>query len=109
MGTNYYAVKKEPCLYGRVIHIGKSSAGWFFQFHDCEYFHTFNQFKTFLDERVRTGEYVIFNEYDEQIEPDRLLKLIENKQNDYHCKRNPENFTYCKNIDGYRFTDDDFC
>jgi hypothetical protein len=35
MGTNYYAVKIEPTVReDRIIHIGKSSAGWKFLFHE---------------------------------------------------------------------------
>ena len=45
MGTNYYAVRKRPSLYDRTIHIGKSSVGWLFLFHDNERFHTYPQFK----------------------------------------------------------------
>ena len=49
MGTCYYAVKKKPSLYNRTIHIGKSSAGWLFLFRDNEEFHTYPQFKKWLE------------------------------------------------------------
>lgn len=108
MGTNYYAVKVKPCLYNREIHIGKSSAGWLFCFESCDKFRTFPQFKRFIDLEVRTGNYVIFDEYNREVEPDYLLNLIDNKQKDKHCLSNPDNFTYNKNVDGYRFNDCEF-
>ena len=109
MGTNYYAVKKKPSLYKRNIHIGKSSAGWLFLFRDNEEFHTYPQFKKWLENNVDTGEYILFNEYNEEITKEELLNLIDRKQKDERNLSNPENFYYdVKNIDGYRFTDRDF-
>lgn len=108
MGTNYYAVKRKPSL-DREIHIGKLSWGWLFLFQDSEYFHTYPQFRKFIDEKVRTGEYVILDEYDREIEPDALLRMIDDTQKEPDRLKNPENFMYyVKNIDGYRFTDEDF-
>lgn len=66
MGTNYYAVRKKPSLYNREIHIGKSSVGWLFLFHDCDEFHTYPQFKKWLEREV-PNEYVLFNEYGEEV------------------------------------------
>ena len=106
MGTNYYAIRKKPCLYGRVIHIGKSSCGWMFLFQDCDEFHTYPQFKKWLDREV-PNEYVLFDEYNQEVSKEELLELIDIKQKE--SKNNPENFDYeVKNIDGYRFTDRDF-
>ena len=59
MGTCYYAVKKKPSLYNRTIHLGKSSAGWLFLFRDNEEFHTYPQFKKWLE---NNGLYEIFIE-----------------------------------------------
>lgn len=110
MGTNYYAVKKEPCLYNREIHLGKSSAGWLFVFNEQDDIHTFPQFVKWLKNNVDTGEYVLFDEYNRQVTKEYLLELIETKQNDPRCRDNPDNFRYnCRNVDGYRFTDGDFC
>lgn len=78
MGTNYYAVRKKPCLNNRNIHLGKSSAGWLFDFQEQEDIHTFPQFKRWLEDNVDSGEYVIFDEYDHEISKEELLKLIEN-------------------------------
>ena len=108
MGTNYYAVRKKPSLYNREIHIGKSSCGWLFLFQDCDEFHTYPQFKRWLERKV-PSEYVLFNEYNEEITKEELLDLIDTKQKDKHNLSNPENFAYGeKNIDGYRFVDRDF-
>jgi hypothetical protein len=35
MGTNYYAVKNGPTIQ-ELVHIGKSSAGWLFNFQQQE-------------------------------------------------------------------------
>ena len=104
MGTSYYAVRKKPTLYNRVVHIGKSSLGWKFLFQDCDEFHTYNQFKKWLDREV-PNEYVLFNEYNEEISKEDLLNLIKEKQKE----NNSEDFEYgVKNIDGYRFSDRNF-
>lgn len=102
MGTNYYAVKVEPTIMDdRVIHIGKSSVGWRFLFHDNEFFHSFEEFKKFIDTKVRTGEYVLKDEYDMYVDIYDLLDLIELKQS----SNNPNNFEWAKNVDGYRFVE----
>ena len=108
MGTNYYAVRKRPSLYDRTIHIGKSSAGWLFLFHDNEHFHTYPQFKEWINKNV-PKEYVLFDEYEREISKKDLFNLIDTKQKDNHNLSNPENFDYgTKNIDGYRFSECDF-
>ena len=113
MGTNYYAVKKEPTVLSP-IHIGKSSMGWKFCFHKvCSFenyineepLNTFPQWKKFLEEQTANGNIVIMNEYDEIVELNYLLELIESKQSE----DNPDNFTWSDNIDGYRFIDGEFC
>ena len=108
MGTNYYAVKKKPSLYNRTIHIGKSSAGWLFLFHDNDEFHTYPQFKKWLENNVDTGEYILLDEEEQEITTNKLLEIIDKKQNDSHNLNNPDNFINAKNVDGYRFTDGDF-
>lgn len=111
MGTNFYAVKNTPTTFECEwrIHIGKSSAGWLFLFQDCEHFHTYPQVVKWLDDNVRGGNYVLMNEYDEVVPVDDFIELVQEKQRDPHCKNNPENFYYCRNIDGYRFDDREFC
>ena len=106
MSTKYYAVRKEPCLYNREIHLGHSSAGWLFLFREHDDIHTYPQFVKWLEDNVDTGEWVLFDEYNRQVTKEYLLELIESKQNDIRCKNNPYNFCHgCKNIDGYRFSE----
>lgn len=103
MGTNYYAVKKKPRIikiYDK-IHLGKSSAGWKFLFHEQEQYHNFEEFKNFI---LNNDEYVIKDEYDRVIDPLELIKLINDKQKE----NNPEDFKYDKNVNGYRFNNHDF-
>ena len=111
MGKNYYAVKVEPCLHNRVIHLGKDSFARLFMFADNDEIHTFPQFCRWLENYVDTGKYLIFDETDKLVSKDFLLDLIERKQNDERCKSNPDNFKYnCRDIDGYRFCyDKEFC
>lgn len=108
MGTNYYAIKVKPCVFDREIHLGKSSGGWLFCFQEHDDIHTFPQFKKWLETHVDTGEYVIMDEYEREVSKEELLELIEHKQNDEKCFSNPDNFTYSRNIDGYRFKYGDF-
>jgi len=104
MGTNYYAVEKSYKYNRNEIHIGKSSGGWKFLFHSCDEFRTFPQFKHWLEECVDTEKYLIFNEYGENVSKDELLELIESKQK----TDSPDQYKYCMDIDGYRFSDRDF-
>lgn len=109
MGTNYYAVKKKPTI-GEPLHIGKSSYGWKFLFQEINKYngfdenleiHTYKQWKDFLE---NNDEIVILDEYDEQISAKDFLQMVEEKQK----IENKDNFSDCKNIDGYRFNDRDF-
>ena len=117
MGTNYYAVRNRPTTESP-IHIGKSSAGWLFCFHQINdtwndppvIWNTYNQVKEWLKKNTTDSDkYVILNEYDEIVSFDDFIEMVEKKQNDENCKGNDENFRYCKNVDGYRFDDRDFC
>lgn len=116
MGMNYYAVKNRPTI-REPIHIGKSSMGWLFCFQDQNdkyadvpiEWHTYNQVKNWLKEHViEKQDYVIMNEDDEIISFEDLFKKIDEKQKDEKCLSNPDNFNHCKNVDGYRFSDNDF-
>lgn len=117
MGTNYYAVKNRPTT-KQPLHIGKSSSGWLFCFHQINdtwneppvCWNTYNQVRDWLRKyTVESDNYVIMNEYDEIVSYNDFVEMVERKQKDERCKSNDENFRYCKNVDGYRFDDRDFC
>ena len=115
MGTNYYAVKRKPTI-SNPIHIGKSSGGWLFLFKeqdnawlDDAVWHTYEQVKEWLYKNVvETEEYVILDEYDREITFEDFFEIVDHKQKDEHNLSNPDNFAYCKNVNGYRFSDRDF-
>lgn len=112
MGTNYYAVRNRPTT-EEPIHIGKSSAGWKFHFQShYEVYHdppvvwnTYDQVYEWLRKyTVESDQYVIMDEYDEIISFDNFIKLVEDKQSE----NNPDDFTHCRNVNGYRFDADWF-
>lgn len=99
-------MKKRPTI-SDSLHIGKSSAGWKFLFHNVNKYnsfdselelHTFLQWKEFLESNK---DIVILNEYDEEISVKDFLNLVEEKQKE-------KNGEYSKDIDGYRFVDGEF-
>lgn len=117
MGTNYYAVKNRPTVCSP-IHIGKSSYGWLFLFHeqsdpwreDEPTWHTYEEVRTWLYEHtVKEKDYVIMDEYDRIVSFDQFFEMVDIKQLDEISKSNEENFKYrVKNVNGYRFTDEEF-
>lgn len=115
MGTNYYVVPNRPSI-EEPIHIGKSSMGWMFLFHDVDepyrevpvVWHSYDEVKDWLQRyTVDTDEYVILNEYDKVISLEEFINRIQEKQ--ISCKNNPDNFKYCRNVGGYRFEEGEFC
>ena len=113
MGTNYYAVRTRPTT-DEPIHIGKASIGWKFLFQamDEKYneppvvWNTYDQVYEWLYKHtVESNDYVIIDEYDEVISFDDFIELVEEKQNE----NNKDDFTYARNVNGYRFTDGWFC
>lgn len=117
MGTNYYAVKNRPTVCSP-IHIGKSSYGWLFLFHeqnepwhdDEPTWHTYEQVRDWLYKHtVEEKDYVIMDEYDRIVPFDEFFDLVDSKQKDEKNKQNEENFSYrVKNVNGYRFMDGEF-
>ena len=112
MGTNFYAVRTRPTV-EEPIHIGKMSRGWLFLFngyndisHDPPIiWNTYNQVKEWLyHNTVDKKDYVILNEYDEPIKFDDFFEMIDKWQTDEENLNNPDNFKWCKNVDGYRFS-----
>lgn len=109
MSTNYYAVLKEPNR-EEPIHLGKSSCGWLFLFHETPYFKNYDEFKSWLQINVNddNGKYVIIDEYNNTVTYDELIEYIDEKQNDTFNIDNPDNFSNCKNVNGYRFCNEEF-
>ena len=112
MGTNYYAVRNKPTI-RPPIHIGKSSIGWKFNFQSQNdpyeeppiIWNTYEQVYEWLHKyTVESNEYVIMDEYDEIISFGDFIKLVEWKQKE----NNKDDFTYARNVNGFRFTDKDF-
>ena len=112
MGTNYYAVLNRPTT-REPIHIGKSSFGWKFNFqiHNETWseppvvWNTYDQVYEWLYKHtVESDQYVIMDEYDNIISFDRFIKMVERKQRE----NNKDDFTYSRNVNGYRFSEGDF-
>jgi hypothetical protein len=117
MGTNYYAVRNRPTVQDH-IHIGKSSVGWLFNFqaHNDAWndppviWNTYDQVKAWLYKHtVQDKDYVIMDEYDKIVSFDDFFEMVDIKQTDKHNIENPDNFSYARNVNGYRFSDGDFC
>lgn len=113
MGTNYYAVPNRPSV-TEPIHIGKSSYGWKFLFQRQNdkwnkppvVWNTYGQVLDWLYKyTVESPIYVIMDEYDKIISLDDFIDLVDSKQD----VENEDNFTWADNVDGYRFTDGEFC
>lgn len=116
MGTNYYAVRNRPTVQDP-IHIGKSSAGWLFNFqtHNDTWlepkviWNTYDQVKEWLFKHtVQEKDFVIMNEYDEIVTFSEFFDLVDEKQKDKHNLENPDNFAYARNVNGYRFSEGEF-
>jgi hypothetical protein len=86
MGTNYYWEPQPPCPhcnreYERV-HIGKSSSGWCFALHVADPRHSWDEHPKSLEEwQERWASGRIFNEYGDQVTPERMLDIITNRSN----------------------------
>ena len=113
MGTNYYVVPNRPST-REPIHIGKSSYGWLFCFQSQNetwydppiVWNTYDQVKDWLYKyTVEKQDFVIMNEYDEIVPYETFIKIVDDKQKDPHNIDNPNNFSYSKNVNGYRFND----
>lgn len=89
-------------------HIGKSSAGWLFNFQEQEEWHSYKEFKNYILNEENMKDKVIFDEYREVLTPKKMLDIIDTKQKNKQNLENPDNFKYCRNVDGYRFSSGDF-
>lgn len=117
MGNNYYAVRSRPTV-REPIHIGKSSYGWLFLFHevyepDLEppvVWRNYAEVKDWLKRyTVDSNEYVIMDEYDCIISYDDFFAMVDEKQKDEFNLSNPDNFRDgVYNRGGYRFDPKEF-
>lgn len=112
MGTNYFVVPNRPSI-ERPIHIGKS-LGWMFLFQDIDdsfrdvpvVWHTYEEVVKWLYRyTVESKQYVIINEYDEIISFDDFFEMVHKQE---RFKDNPNGFTYCNNVNGYIFEEQEF-
>jgi hypothetical protein len=113
MSCNYYARIKHCPFCGRndQIHLGKSSIGWTFllQANNFEYYHSWQEMKEWLRDTV------IENEYEERVEIENFIKLVEYKYKEdgaLNHQRNdkyniPEKFV-TTDPEGYEFHNGDF-
>ena len=117
MGMNYYLLSKKLSHNPKCYHIGKSSYGWLFNFQvqNNKYdeppvvWNTFEEVKNTLKKyTVDSKEWVIIDEEDNIISLESFISIVECKQYDEFNLANPDNFTYSKNINGYRFSEGDF-
>lgn len=106
MGTNYYLKSKpcETCYHCQSeLHIGKSSMGWKFLFklhHHPLNIYCYQDWLIHLKDIKK----VIYNEYNEKIEFEQLLDLIEKKRNgksqanlDSYFYQDEEGYDFCSN------------
>lgn len=76
----------------------------YFNYISGEPLDSYNRWIRFLKEYTDNDTIVIMNEYDEEVSLTDLIELIQRKQ----LEENDENFEYCDNVEGYRFTTGDF-
>lgn len=113
MGTNYYVVPNRPSV-ETPIHIGKSSYGWKFLFHEVHdtwheppiIWEKFEDVRDWLKKyTVDSKDYVIIDEDDMIVSYDEMMDFVAKKQ----LTDNPDDFRYNKNVGGYRFEEGEFC
>jgi len=113
MGTNYYVVPNRPSV-ETPIHIGKSSYGWKFLFHEVHdtwheppiVWEKFEDVRDWLKKyTVDSKDYVIMDDCDMIVSYDEMMDIIATKQ----LTDNPDDFRYNKNVGGYRFEEGEFC
>lgn len=139
MGTNYYlkklpskerkeelveAIRKDDVntirnltnnMYNNLIHLGKSSFGWQFDFNpnfklqfnsetgDIEIIYAFPLTKEGIDKFIRQDGYIIVDEYNEDsmsptITPDEFWKMVDRKKNDIVEMDNVTNYYWKNNM-----------
>ena len=53
-------------------------------------------------------EFIIVDEYGREMSYAEFKDFVDTKQADKHNQENPDNFTYSRNVNGYRFSSGDF-
>jgi len=109
MGTNYYTKinECEHCNRYNEIHLGKSSAGWqfSFQYNGGRFYKNVKEMKEWLKDKK------IEDEYGSTITHKDFWEMVKDKQ--IHSNRNHADTFSVNNhemlIDGYSFTDCEFC
>lgn len=131
MGMNYYAkiskkqrdiINNDPeiselaktCVDKYELHIGKSSMGWKFMFQVQEVYSkgqetildTFEKWKNF----ILQDSIEVYNEDNELVDKDWLLKFIKEKQKEKHPDSSDKYYDteHFISIDGYRMNKSDF-
>jgi len=81
MGTNYYWIER-PCPTCKhsdnKTHIGKSSLGWTFSFHETFDCKSWKDWRTLL----LSGTGKIFDEYGDEVAPLKFIQLVESIKNE---------------------------
>ena len=106
MGTNYYALVEQdnPIFPRKLVHIGKSSAGWKFIF-DCShgYYNDIGEFMSFIADKE------ILDEYDERVDKGNFLaRILEKQTQRSHVLSCPEHKTCYMDKYGFEFCRNEF-
>ena len=110
MGTNYY-VKTDRCKScghkEEGVHLGKSSIGWIFSFqlNGGIFYKNIEEMKQWLIGKEIEDEYdktISHTEFWEMVEAKQLQESNKSHANQTDCRHSTE-------IDGYSFTDCEFC
>lgn len=91
----------------RIIHIGKSSAGWKPLFQVQEEYNNVNEMKRWYD--LSSNEWIIKDEYGEELSWEQLEKWLLNWESIRNCRTHVDgSWSSAKIIDGYEFYDGEF-
>ena len=106
MGTNYYYRDEKCPTCGRYDerHIGKSSAGWTFNFRGYDDIRSYKDWLAILEKE----QVIIYDEYGDTISLEDFKKLVESKRNSFHnhAKEYPQYSWLDK--EGNSFSDNEF-
>jgi hypothetical protein len=104
MGTNYYVRYNicKKCNRYDELHLGKSSIGWVFGFRGHENIESFREWEKF----IKDNNCLIYDEYGRKHHWNDFLKLVDRKSGG--SKHTLDKY-HREDIDGYSFTDIEFC